>query len=119
MGLVTADHFTLGDDVAVRNAQWIYWVGPIISSCVIGVMYRLVPPGYMAILQVRSRERRGGGEEGRRGGGEEGRRGGGEEGRRGGGEEGRRGGGEEGRRGGGEEGGEVETGGRGGGGERR
>ena len=52
MGLVNADHFDVqgpNGPVTVRNAQWIYWVGPFVASLIIGTLYRVVPPGYMAI----------------------------------------------------------------------
>jgi aquaporin-4 len=50
MGLVTADSFTLGNGTVVRNAQWIYWIGPLISALMIGSLYRISPPGYQIIV---------------------------------------------------------------------
>lgn len=57
MGLLTDDHFYMANGVRVGNAQWIYWVGPAISSCMIAALYRFIPPGYMLILQE-ERERK-------------------------------------------------------------
>eukprot|EP01112_Ceratiomyxa_fruticulosa_P003462 TRINITY_DN1381_c0_g2_i1.p1 TRINITY_DN1381_c0_g2~~TRINITY_DN1381_c0_g2_i1.p1 ORF type:complete len:374 (-),score=66.47 TRINITY_DN1381_c0_g2_i1:120-1241(-) len=51
MHLVTADSFTLGNGVVVKNAQWVYWVGPIISSIIIAILYRTIPPGYSVIIK--------------------------------------------------------------------
>lgn len=47
MGLVTSESFTLGSGRVVHNAQWIYWIGPMISSFMVGVLYRVVPPSYL------------------------------------------------------------------------
>ena len=58
MGLLSADSFVVpgpDGDVVVRNAQWIYWVGPFCASCIVGLLYRVVPPGYtVCIAQQRS-----------------------------------------------------------------
>lgn len=32
-----------------NNAQWIYWVAPIVASMMIGVVYRTVPPAHMEL----------------------------------------------------------------------
>jgi len=50
MGLVTADSFQIGT-VTVNNAQWIYWVGPLISSCILAFFYRWIPPGYTVFIK--------------------------------------------------------------------
>lgn len=57
MGLVTADSFELGNSgVIVNNAQWIYWIGPLIASCIHVFFYRAVPPGYTVFIQQRRQE---------------------------------------------------------------
>lgn len=53
MDLVMAKTFTLGNGTVVNNAQWIYWIGPLISSLMIGALYRVSPPGYLSIVAER------------------------------------------------------------------